>query len=441
MNEADGLNAGTKQERLSAIRKAARKIQAGEITTRTTEEVNNHIHTIYSFSPYSPTMAVYLTWEAGLQAVGIMDHDSVAGAEELLEACAVIGLGSTAGFEVRVNFTGTALEGRKINSPDSNNIGYIAVHGIPRKRLPDASAFLEPVQRERNRRNRKMVERVNSLIRPIGLEPLDFEKDVYALSMAREGGSITERHILYALGKKIVDRTGRGAPLISFLQDKLNVTVPEKIAGYLQDEKNPHYVYDLLGLMKISFIEEIFLQPDERECISVREAVDFANRIGAIPAYAYLGDITESPTGDKKAEKFEDDFLDELFDEIKALGFKAVTYMPPRNTREQLKRIQNYCGRYGFMEISGVDINSSRQSFSCPIILESDFYHLVDATWALIAHEKLADCDEKMALFHPANPYRSLSLEERIAHYSRIGRRIDRFHPEDAMKEVRDGFE
>lgn len=439
MTEVERLNAGTKEERLSALRSVARKIREGEITTRVTEEVNNHVHTIYSFSPYSPSKAVYCTWKAGLQAVGIMDHDSIAGAEELLDACAAVGIGSTAGFEVRVNFTGTRLEGRKINSPDSDNIGYIAVHGIPMKKIPEVASFLEPIQLERNRRNRGMVENVNRLIRPIGLKPLDFDTDVYALSMAREGGSITERHILYALGKRIVAGTGKGQKLLSFLRDELGLSIPEKIAGYLEDETNPHYMYDLLGLMKISFIEEIFIQPNERECISVRDVVDFANRIGALPAYAYLGDITESPTGDKKAEKFEDDYLDELFDEIKALGFKAVTYMPPRNTAEQLKRIQAYCGRYGFMEISGVDINSSRQSFSCPIILEDDFHHLVDATWALIAHEKLANREAKMALFHPENPFRSLSLKERIAKYSRIGRRIDRFHPEDAMKEVGDG--
>ena len=59
--------------------------------------------------------------------------------------------------------------------------------------------------------------------------------------------------------------------------------------------------------------------------------------------HAYLGDVTNSPTGDKKPEIFEDSFLDELIPALKQLGFKAVTYMPPRNTREQLQRIQELC--------------------------------------------------------------------------------------------------
>jgi len=94
--------------------------------------------------------------------------------------------------------------------------------------------------------------------------------------------------------------------------------------------------------------------------------------------------VTDSPTGDKKAEKFEDDFLEELIPELKKIGFKAITYMPPRNTLNQLLRIQSLCKKFELMEISGVDINSPRQFFNCPMILELQFKHLIEATWALI---------------------------------------------------------
>jgi len=46
-------------------------------------EVNNHIHTIYSFSPYTPSMAALRAWEAGLEAAGSVDHDSAEAAEEM----------------------------------------------------------------------------------------------------------------------------------------------------------------------------------------------------------------------------------------------------------------------------------------------------------------------------------------------------------------------
>ena len=54
--------------------------------------INNHIHTTYSFSPYSPTAAVYAARMEGLCTVGMIDHDSIAGAEEFLAAAELVGI-------------------------------------------------------------------------------------------------------------------------------------------------------------------------------------------------------------------------------------------------------------------------------------------------------------------------------------------------------------
>lgn len=424
------LNSSNKRSRLFGLKKIYKLIEIGEEQFKKTEEVNNHVHTIYSFSPYSPSMAAYLAWKAGLRAVGIMDHDSVTGCKELIEACKIIGIASTVGFELRVNFSGTIVEGRKLNNPDSKNIGYIAIHGIPESKLPEAKKFLNPIQITRNKRNKKILAKLNSLIKDYGIEKIDFREEVYNISQAKEGGSITERHILYAFAKKIIQKVGKGEKLILFLKDNLGIELSAKIENLLLDENNQFYLYDLLGILKSSFLDKIFIQPDYEECISVYEAVRFSNSINTIPAYAYLGDVTDSPTGDKRAEKFEDDFLEELIPELKKIGFKAITYMPPRNTLKQLLRLQRLCKKYEFMEISGVDINSPRQSFNYPIILRPEFAHLIEATWALIAHEKLVNYDEKYALFNNRNPLKGRSLKERIVTYSEIGRRIDSRHPE-----------
>jgi len=424
------INSKNKKSRLYGLEKIYKLIEIEKKQFKKTEEVNNHLHTIYSFSPYSPSMAAYLAWKAGLQAVGIMDHDSVSGCKELIEACKIIEIASTVGFELRVNFSGTIVEERKLNDPDSKNIGYIAIHGIVESRLPEAKKFLNPIQIARNKRNKKILAKLNNLIKSYRMEEIDFNKEVYKISQAKEGGSITERHILFAFARKIIQKTGKGEKLISFLKDNLDIVLSEKIKKFLLDENNQFYLYDLLGILKSSFLDKIFIQPDYEECISVYEAVKFSNSINAIPAYAYLGDVTDSPTGDKRAEKFEDDFLEELIPELKKIGFKAITYMPPRNTLSQLLRLQGLCKKYELMEISGVDINSPRQSFNYPIILRPEFAHLIEATWALIAHEKLANYDEKYALFNNKNPLNGKSLKERIVIYSEIGRKIDSRHPE-----------
>ena len=83
------------------------------------------------------------------------------------------------------------------------------------------------------------------------------------------------------------------------------------------------------------------------------------------------------------------------------------------------------CQTHGLMEISGVDINSSRQSFRCPEILRPEFNHLIESTWALIAHEKLSTIDSSWGIFSPSNPLAGKSLSQRLARYAGIGASLD----------------
>lgn len=426
----ESLNNGDSADRRSALIQVSDLIENKKVCRTANEEVNNHVHTTYSFSPYSPSGAAFAAWKDGLQAVGLMDHDSISGAGEMLEACKIMGIASTIGFEIRVNFTGTSVEGLRTNNPDSDNISYITVQGVPLGRFKEVEKFLKPVTAERNIRNRMEVANLNKLTSFKGIERIDFEKDVMGRSMNAFGGSVTERHILAALSEKLIAKLGKGEAIVKFLEEVFNIPLSKTIKEYLLDKENPHYLYDLLGTMKGDFLLEFFIQPNEKECLPVAQVVDFANSIGAIPSYSYLGDVEKSPTGDKKAQTFEDSFLDKLMVEVKRIGFKAITYMPPRNTRAQLDRIQGLCRKHDFMEISGVDINSSRQIFNCPPILEEANRHLIDSTWALIAHEKLTGKDPDLSLFSSNNPMAGLPLQERIIFYNKIGREIDRKNPE-----------
>lgn len=430
----DKLNSGSRDERISAAFSAGRQIEDEGLYPDTTDEVNNHIHTFFSFSPYSPTKAAFMARTSGLKAAGSVDHDSIGAAAEMIEACKAFGIGSTVGCELRVNFTGTFLEDKKLNNPDMSNNGYIVIHGIPHDRIDQVAEWIKPISDERNKRNRLEVEKLNSILSSGLLEPLDFDRDVYSISEAAAGGSITERHILFALSKRIIETVGRGPAVADFVRDELGIDLSAAAAGFLGDELNPHYTYDLLGILKGNLVSRFFIEPSEAECPAASVVVDFANSIGAIPAYSYLGDVAESPTGDKKAEKFEDDFLDELFPLLKDIGFKAITYMPPRNTLEQLHLIQSLCDKHGFMQISGVDINSSRQVFRCPEIMMPEFMHLIDSTWALIAHEHLATADSSLAIFSSNGKFSGLSLDEKLKIYAAVGRKMNLRNPEKVIE-------
>ena len=83
---------------------------------------------------------------------------------------------------------------------------------------------------------------------------LDYDRDVLPLSKAPEGGGVTERHLMYALARGIVQRAGRGSAAIGFLEDAMGVALSPKQRAQLSDTGYPFYEYDLLGILKSSFL-------------------------------------------------------------------------------------------------------------------------------------------------------------------------------------------
>lgn len=379
---------------IKELQQAYEKTLRGELPApEDTIYVNNHIHTTYSFSPYDPTAAVYMAWQNGLKTAGIMDHDSAAGIREFLDAAAVIQMPVTCGVECRVDMSMTALNGKRINNPDQKSVAYVTMHGIPHQNIEAVDAFFAPYRAKRNERNRKMCENITALVQPYGLS-LDFDQDVLPLSNYHKGGSVTERHILFALTKKITARYRTPAEVLAFLKDEMKLTLSDKVCAQIAagNETPEYYEYDILGALKSNMVEKFYIDATE-ECPKVADFVAMVHKYGGIAAYAYLGDVGQSVTGDKKAQKFEDDYLDELVEVIKEYGFDAITYMPTRNTPEQLARLTKLCEDHGFFQISGEDINSPRQSFRCKALDDPAFGHLIDATYTLIGYENMASQD------------------------------------------------
>ena len=409
------LNGGSAEDRLNALKELVKMEK--EKPVRRDNDANNHIHTIYSFSPYSPTKAAYMAYKAGLTSAGIMDHDSLSGPVEFKTACKMLNLGATSGVEVRAKFDRGF---GKINHPDQENCIYMAAHGIPDQNVKAFNEYLAPFRKARNERNAKMCKLITDKFGKFGIT-LDFEKDVKPLSQADLGGGVTERHLLYALATKLDAKFGRSEELIKFLTEDLNLAVSEKIKGYLLDKENEHFLYDLLGVLKAD-AAFFYIDADE-EMPYAEDFVKMAKSFGAIPAYAYLGDVGDSVTGDKKAQKFEDDFLPELIAEIKKIGIQAVAYMPTRNTSAQLERLGKLLKENDLFEISGEDINSPRQKFECAALANPQYSHLIDSTWALIGHEAISsEKGIEYGMFSEKTMAEMPDLQERIKAFAIIGR-------------------
>ena len=373
------LNAPTREERIANLKEVLKDTVFPPMVP---QYINNHIHTTYSFSPYSPTAAVYAARMEGLCTAGIIDHDSISGAEEFIEAARLVDIPVTIGMEARVNMDGTRLQGRRTNNPDQIGVSYMTIQSVPHDKIDTLTEFFKPYQAARHARNRKMVARINELLPAIAL---DYDADVLPLSLANENGGVTERHLMYALAIKLVKQVGKGETMIAKLEE-LGLTLSEKQKKQMLDQEYPFYEYDLLGILKSAFVPKIYIDATD-ECPKLADMVKLCNDVDAYLCYAYLGDVGDSVTGDKKAQKFEDDYLDDVFECLKEEGVKSVTYMPTRNTPAQLTRLRTLCDENGMFQISGEDINSPRQSFVIKAMENPLFQNLIDATWKLIEHE------------------------------------------------------
>ena len=170
------LNAPTREERLDNLRRIAEKSVFPPLEPR---YINNHIHTFYSFSPYSPAAAVYAARAEGLCTAGIIDHDSIAGAGEFIEAGRILDMPVTVGMECRVSMAGTSLEGRRTNNPDQAGVSYMTIQSVPHDSIEYLNARFAPYREARHRRSRAMIRRMNQLLRDI---ELDYDRDVLPLS-------------------------------------------------------------------------------------------------------------------------------------------------------------------------------------------------------------------------------------------------------------------
>ena len=97
----------------------------------------------------------------------------------------------------------------------------------------------------------------------------------------------------------MVQDLGKGEKLVRFLKDSLNINISARLEALLEDTENEHYVYDLLGVLKSGMVEKFYI-PATSECPPVSDVIRLCTEIGAISAYAYLGDVGDSVTETKR---------------------------------------------------------------------------------------------------------------------------------------------
>ncbi len=137
--------------------------------------IDLHTHTTASDGSLTPTELVAAAHAAGLEAVGITDHDTAAGVAEARAAGGRFGLRVIPGIELTARFEGGTL----------HLLGY----GIDPEE-PRFAAGIDRLQRARSERNPKIIRNLQAMGLPITLEQV----------VARAGGGQVGRpHIAQAL--------------------------------------------------------------------------------------------------------------------------------------------------------------------------------------------------------------------------------------------------
>lgn len=394
-------------------RKAGKRLKAAKLISRAEGPQQGQggtlsIHTDYSFSPFTPALSAYLARRNGLAFAGISDHDTLAGAEEFCRAADIFGLQPCVGVQLRARIYANA--GIRLNDMYENDVAFVSVRGLPRSRIKALDKALSKVRSERVARDRKMVERLNARFKKFGI-CLNFEDDVLKRTRYKEGGSVTERHILYALAIKLVGMFGDAERLENFLTGTLGMTVDDDTRMKL-DFASPYLAHDLVGLLK----DEVkFFYVPATDALSAEEAVALAHENGALVTYNYVGKRSAS-TGD---EEFEGDNTKAIIERLGGLGFDAIEIVPGGD-EERENELFALAKEAGMFVLPYRDVNSPRvdvavKGSSKDAVLERNM-------WAVVGNGKSADLDIKGGIKTANFGGGSVDLDARLELFAAIGK-------------------
>ena len=371
------------------------------------------VHTYYSFSPYTPSLAAYMAYRSGLGCASVSDHDTLSGADEFTAAAAILGMESSAGLQLRARFyTG---KGRWLNNFYERDIGFVAIRGIPERSWKSLNKRLEYIRKRRIARDARMVEKFNNRLRKYDIS-INFEKEVVPLSKYGEGGTVTERHILYTFAQKLIEKFGDAEAIKGFLTGELGINIEEEFLPAISDTANPYYAFDLLNCLKHE-TKFFYVNVDEME--SIEDIVALAREFGGLCTYTYVGERHKFYENGVLVEKHEDEYLSEFISDLGRWGVDAIEYVPDAISEHKREQITELARENGMFTLPCMDINSPRQLFVQGKGLSEE---LSRNLWAVIGHAKSSQFDLSDGLNTEKSKEKNPNLEARLKLYAEIGK-------------------
>jgi 3',5'-nucleoside bisphosphate phosphatase len=245
--------------------------------------IDLHTHTTFSDGTSTPTQLLEEAAQLGLSAVAVTDHDTVDGLPEALAAGERLGIRVVPGVEINCEHEQVTLD----------VLGYFLA-GAPNEELEQELAEL---RHYRDRRNRRILERLAELGYPIGADDL---------AAAAGGGAVGRPHI----GEAMVRRGYVGS-------------VSEAFTRFLK-RGAPAYV--------------------DRRRLALGHAIRLLRASGGLPVIAHPGIIRTDPAG-----------LEHIVREAARVGLAGIEVLYPLHDEATLARCAGLAERYALAPTGGSD--------------------------------------------------------------------------------------
>ncbi len=379
------LSSKKRGARIKAYKKLLEKEPLQEVKYLENQNFNYHIRTGYSCAEVSPSLAVYKARKLGLPIIALADYATFKSAKELQKTAEPSQIAFYSGAEVNV-----AAE-----IDDKKSIKALIV-GVPRKELKGLDDELSEYRALRRNYIKKTADKINVIFKPYGIRISAKEKSYYGGIKA----PTDMRGLFSALSEEIIKKFGNENAIITFLTEKLKISLSEEDYKKLEDLSNQLYGEDLAYILST----ELVIKGEAEKCKPAKHLVALANACGAIPVAVFDGE-------QKK--------LDEFIQKVQSIGFRSVM-IEHRDSDELAAALYEKCVGAGLLPLCRTLIDYKRKKFDSTFESEELASLYNDCAYAVVGHEICTSTSVGDGLFSRERIKDLPDVEDRIKLYSRI---------------------
>lgn len=387
-----GLSSKCKLIRLHSLKKLRKQNLTSDMANASLCSLS--IHTDNSFSPYTPTLAVYMANKFGLRLAGVMDNYTLKGADEFLQACRILGMTYSTGVEIRAQF-----------ELDDIRTANVAVMGIAKRHFSALQKDLALYRDNQGQNITATIKAVNKRFLKHGIT-IDARRDVFSLVKCGKDKVLLSKYVYFALSKKLLQKYD--VQQVYDILYNMNIVLTETEVNLLSDQ-NLHRVYDLTNVL-FAHRDRFYLRKNYKTCA---EVVELGHKYGAICSFELeIHSVLENTVENKRR-------LFALADNVKALNFDGVSFNPNMLCDELRNAFFEQLTKLELLPFNLVAIEFPRQDFIPSYPCENSKELMERANYVVVGSE-ISQNDTGEGFL--SSSLKTPDFEQKVVIFSKIGR-------------------